>query len=182
MCEYYNDNTFIDLSTMILTLVTMQDQKEYSSFTKLNQHTYKTIEAFMKYHSEMMIRRFEPTLLIKVIETTLLGLMTENESKGHCCNALKDFITTLYTYRVKMRTEINSLLEIEGSIFKEILKTLLTTVIYEEHKIIWVFQKPLFPTIILNGREDYEAVKNDILQNEPNEDLRNKINEELTQL
>ena len=81
-----------------------------------------------------------------------------------------------------MQTEISNLLSIEASIFRQILKTLLTTVIYEEHKVIWVFQKPLFPTIILNGREDYEAVKNDILMNEPNMDLRDKINEELTQL
>ena len=69
---------------MVFTLVTMQDHKEFSSFTKLNFHTYKTMECFMRYHSEMMVRRFEPTLLIKIIETILLGLMTENENKGSC--------------------------------------------------------------------------------------------------
>jgi hypothetical protein len=74
------------------------------------------------------------------------------------------------------------LLNLEGSIFKEILKTLLTTVIYEEHKVIWVFQKPLFPTIVINGKEDYEAVKNEILENEPNAELRQKILEELDAL
>lgn len=74
------------------------------------------------------------------------------------------------------------MLNLEGSIFKEILKTLLTTVIYEEHKVIWVFQKPLFPTIVINGKEDYEAVKNEILENEPNAELRQKILEELDAL
>ena len=78
-----------------------------------------------------------------------------------------------------MQDKISELLDFENSIFKEILKTLLTTVIYEEHKVIWVFQKPLFPTIVINGKEDYESVKNQILANEPNIDLRNKIGEEL---
>ena len=81
-----------------------------------------------------------------------------------------------------MQDEIANILSIEGSIFKEILRTLLTTVIYEEHKVIWVFQKPLFPTIILNGKENYEEVRNEILRNEPNLDLRQKIDEELTLL
>jgi len=130
----------------------------------------------------MMIRRFEPTLIIKMIEITLLGLMTENENKGSCCNALKDLITYLYVSRNKLQSEIANLLAVEGSIFKEILKTLLTTVIYEEHRIIWVFQKPLFPTIILNGKDNYEAVKRELLENEPNEELRNKIELELTNL
>ena len=84
LCEYYNDNTFIDLSTIIFSLITMQDHNEFSSFTNLNSQTYKTIECFMKYHSEMMIRRFPPTLLIKIIETTLMGLITETENKGPC--------------------------------------------------------------------------------------------------
>ena len=117
-----------------------------------------------------------------MIEITLLGLMTENENKGSCCNALKDLITYLYVSRNKLQSEIANLLAVEGSIFKEILKTLLTTVIYEEHRIIWVFQKPLFPTIILNGKDNYEAVKRELLENEPNEELRNKIELELTNL
>lgn len=67
---------------MIFTLVTMQDHKEYSSFTNLAMTTYKMIEGFMKHHSALMMRKFEPALIIKVLETTLLGLMTENDNKG----------------------------------------------------------------------------------------------------
>lgn len=70
----------------------------------------------------------------------------------------------------------------ESTIFKEILKTLLTTVIYEEHKVIWVFQKPLFPTIVINGKEAYELVKSELYQNEPNPELQEKIRTELEQL
>ena len=136
----------------------------------------------MKFHTSLMMCHFDPPLIVKTLEATLLGLMTENENKGSCCNALKDFSTTLYTSRVKLGDKISDLLNLEGSIFKEILKTLLTTVIYEEHKVIWVFQKPLFPTIVINGKEDYEAVKNEILENEPNAELRQKILEELDAL
>lgn len=182
ICEYYNDTIFIDLSIMTFSLITLQDHKEYSSFTNLSATTYKMIEAFMKHHTIMMLNHFEPGLVVKVLETTLLGLVTENENKNNCCTALKDFCTILYSSRNKLSDKISSLLSIEGAIFKEILKTLLTTVIYEEHKVIWVFQKPLFPTIVINGKEDYEAVKNEILQNEPNDDLRKKIAEELDNL
>ena len=136
----------------------------------------------MKNHSLLFIRSLEPTLVIKMIETTLLGLLTENENKGSCCNALKDLITNIYSYRNKLKSNIEALLNVEGTIFMQILKTLLTTVIYEEHKIIWVFQKPLFPTIVINGKENYEAVKQEILQNEPNDELRSKIQEELNLL
>lgn len=182
ICEYYNDTWFIDLSILIFTLITVQDHKEYTSFTKLTYATYKMIESFMKFHTPLMMNHFDPSLVVKTLEATLLGLMTENENKGSCCNALKDFCTTLYTSRVKLGDKITDLLNLEGSIFKEILKTLLTTVIYEEHKVIWVFQKPLFPTIVINGKEDYEVVKNGILENEPNTELRQKILEELDAL
>lgn len=42
-----------------------------------------------------------------------------------------------------------------------------------------MFQKPLFPTIVINGKDNYEAVKAEILQNEFNDELRKKIDEEL---
>ena len=167
---------------MVFTLITMQDNKEYSSFKKLTFTTYKMMEAFMKSHVLLMMRHFEPSLIVKMIECTLLGLMTDNENKGSCCNALRDFCTTLYIDRNNLESKISELVSFESSIFREILKTLLTTVIYEEHKVIWVFQKPLFPTIVINGMEDYEVVKNSILENEPNADLRQKIQEELNQL
>ena len=177
--EYYNDTTFIDLSRLIFTLITIQDQKEYSSFTRLTQITHGMIENFMKHHSILMMKHFEPTLIIKVLETTLLGLMTENESKGWWWNGLKDFWTVIYLSREKLADKIGDLISAEASIFRDVLKTLLTTVIYEEHKVIWVFQKPLFPTIIINGKEDFEAVKEEILAAENNKELRNKIKTEL---
>lgn len=62
----------------------MQDKTEYSSFTRLSNITYKMIEGFMKNHTILMMRHFEPSLVVKIIETTLLGLMTENENKGFC--------------------------------------------------------------------------------------------------
>lgn len=162
VCEYYNDTAFVDLARMVFTLVTMQDQKEYSSFTRLTQVTHSMLENFMKHHAALMMRHFEPPLIVKTLETTLLGLMTDNESKGSCCNGLRDFCSTLYLARDKLADKISDLLATEASIFKEVLKTLLTTVIYEDHKGIWVFQKPLFPTIVINGKNDYEAVKEEI--------------------
>ena len=69
---------------MVFTLITMQDHKEYSSFTKLTVTTYNMIEAFLKHHIPLMMRHFEPALIVKTIEFTLLGLMTENENKGSC--------------------------------------------------------------------------------------------------
>ena len=179
---YYNDNVFIDFSKIIFTLITMQDQKELISFTRLAQMTYTMIENFMKYHSELMMNHFEPELIVKAIEVTLSGLMTENESKGSCWNALKDFWTTIYILRDKISDKIKNLLKKEESIFRTILKSLLTTVIYEEHKVIWVFQKPLFPTIIINGNEEFEIVKSEIWEAENNPELREKIKTELNML
>ncbi|CAI2369585.1 unnamed protein product [Moneuplotes crassus] len=180
--EYYNDTTFIDLCKVIMTLITTQDHGELASFKSLCKNSYKIMEDFLKHHSDMMVRHFEPSLTIKVIEFILLGLMTENNNKGRCCNALRDLISHIYASRNILLKEIEEILKIEEPIFKEILKTLLTTVIYEEHKVIWVFQKPLFPTIVLNGRENYEIVKNEIISNETSPELRSKIDEELSQL
>ena len=182
VCSYYNDNTFIEFSKIIFTLITLQDPKELASFTRLSQLTYSMIENFMKHHSELMMNNYEPELIVKIIETTLSGLITENESKGSCCNALKDFCTTIYLSRDKLSDKIKNLLNKENAIFRIILKTLLTTVIYEEHKIIWVFQKPLFPTIIINGKEDFEVVKSEIIMAESNPELAEKIKTELESL
>ena len=177
--EYYNDTCFIDLSRLIFTLITMQDQKEYSSFTRLTQITHMMIENFMRHHSVLMMKHFEPGLIVKILETTLLGLMNDNESKGWWWNGLKDFWTIIYLSREKLSEKIGDLLASESSIFRELLKTILTTVIYEEHKVIWVFQKPLFPAIIINGKEDFESVKEEILSSENNKELRDKIKTEL---
>ena len=177
--EYYNDTCFIDLSRLIFTLITMQDQKEYTSFTRLTQITHMMIENFMRHHSVLMMKHFEPGLIVKILETTLLGLMNDNESKGWWWNGLKDFWTIIYLSREKLSEKIGDLLASESSIFRELLKTILTTVIYEEHKVIWVFQKPLFPAIIINGKEDFESVKEEILSSENNKELRDKIKTEL---
>lgn len=82
--EYYNDTCFINLSRLIFTLITMQDQKEFSSFTRLTHITHAMYENFMKYHSVLMMKHFEPVLIVKVLESNLLGLMSDNESKGFC--------------------------------------------------------------------------------------------------
>ena len=167
---------------MIFTLITIQDQKEFSSFRNLSIITYKMIECFMKNHVDLMMRNFEPFLIIKTIEVICLGLLVENEGKSCCCNAIKEICTTLYVYREKLSKPIQNLLKSEHTIFKEILKILLKTVIYEEHKMIWVFQKPLYPTVVINGKEDYEDIKNDIIHNEHDQSLREKIAYELEHL
>ena len=82
--EYYNDTSFIDLSKMIFTLITLQDQKEYNSFTSLSSQTYRMIEAFMRSHTPLLIYHFPSALIVKTIETTLMGLLEDNENKSSC--------------------------------------------------------------------------------------------------
>jgi hypothetical protein len=51
-------------------------------------------------------------------------------------------------------------------------------VIYEESKMIWIYQKSLFPAMVINV-DNYESIKNDILIEEYDEVLRMKIKAEI---
>lgn len=189
---------------MIFSLVIYQDYNEFTSFTNLTEVTFKMIENFTKCHVETMIIQFEPHLIVKIIEFICLGLMVDNENKNNSSKemagtstysksfnsgvlemmikSIHSICTTIYASREKLNDYIAALLDSAGSIFKDVLKIILKTVIYEEHKMIWIFQKPLFAVIIINGKDDYDDVKAEILQSEPDITLREKIAYELEQL
>lgn len=50
-------------------------------------------------------------------------------------------------------------------ILDQILDTILNTVIYEEHKSIWIYSKPMFSSIIINP-EGFDRVKTNLLEKE----------------
>ena len=61
------------------------------------------------------------------------------------------------------------------------LYVILYILAFEEHKNLWVFAKPLLPTMLVNEKF-IEDVKKELLAMEPNEEVRTRLNEGMQML
>jgi len=67
ICEYYNDNTFTQLSHSTMRAILNQDTNELKTYKKLNLKMYNFVEEFFKKHLEIVFLRFDFDMLLQLI-------------------------------------------------------------------------------------------------------------------
>lgn len=85
ICEYYNDNTFTQLSQMVLQSIMNQDLQELKYFKKLNLKVYQVLEEFFKKHLELIFLRFDFNFLLSIIDRLLLPALREESFELKSC-------------------------------------------------------------------------------------------------
>jgi len=59
ICEYYNDNTFTQLSQMVMQCILNQDMAQVKSYKQLYKQMYSLLEEFFQKHLELVFLRFD---------------------------------------------------------------------------------------------------------------------------
>lgn len=59
ICEFYNDDTFSQLSTCVIRSIVAQDMKILRTYDKLYKKVFSLIESFTRNHLELMFAKFD---------------------------------------------------------------------------------------------------------------------------
>ena len=99
ICEFYNDNTFTQLSTMIFQSIMNQDLNDVKQFKKLNLRMHQLLEEFFKKHLELIFMRFEFSHVKDIIEKILVQGIREEQFELKSCalitlDTINEFIYT----------------------------------------------------------------------------------------
>jgi hypothetical protein len=80
ICDFYNDNSFADLSTLVVKSILNQDITDVLKYQKVSITLYKFIEEYFKKHLELMFLKMDLDLLKQIFERILVpGILCDNE-------------------------------------------------------------------------------------------------------
>ena len=72
ICDFYNDNSFGQLCTMVINSILNQDLTEMTQYKKANKTMYFMIEEFFKKHLELIFLKMDLGIVSNVIEKILI--------------------------------------------------------------------------------------------------------------
>ena len=72
ICDFYNDNSFGQLCTMVVNSILNQDLTEMAQYKKVNKTMYLLIEEFFKKHLELMFLKMDFDLVKEIIQKILI--------------------------------------------------------------------------------------------------------------
>lgn len=78
ICEFYNDFTFMQLSQLIIKSILNQDLKQMQLYKKLYRKVNTLVEELFKKHLEMIMLRFDFSLILDIIKKILIPGMRED--------------------------------------------------------------------------------------------------------
>lgn len=72
ICDFYNDNSFSQLCSLVFTTIQNQSQAQINEYPKLKKTQHKFLEDFFKRNMELMFVHFDPKLISSCIEKVLV--------------------------------------------------------------------------------------------------------------
>jgi exportin-7 len=63
VCDFYNDNSFSELCTLVLKAILNQNISEIQNYPKVNLTLYSFIEQFFKKHLELVFLKIDLSLV-----------------------------------------------------------------------------------------------------------------------
>ena len=67
ICEYYNDDVFTQLSTLVLQMVGCLDVSKLRQYSKVELNVYKMLWSFFSSHMELVFMKFDTSLITSLI-------------------------------------------------------------------------------------------------------------------
>jgi len=119
---------------------------------------HNLLEQFFKKHLELIFLRFDFGLVLQIIESILIPGMREEafEIKSTALltiDALNEFIFNNLKKPSKKQPQLAQNVQAfytqHQKIFEEFLRTLAYTLLFEDHKNVWIFQKCIHSTIVM---------------------------------
>lgn len=74
ICEYYNDDVFTQLSTLVLQMVGCLDVAKLKQYSKVELQVYKMLWSFFSSHMELLFMKFDASLINSITSVLTSGL------------------------------------------------------------------------------------------------------------
>ena len=74
ICEFYNDDTFSQLSTAVMKCLTSINIKEIKAYDKIYKKVFMLLESFFRNHLELMFAKFDFSLIQNILQIVNNGL------------------------------------------------------------------------------------------------------------
>ena len=101
ICEYYQDDTFTQLSTFILRSIISQSYQDIKVYEKLHKKCFGLLESFFRNHLELMFMKFDFQMIQEILAFVNSGLSDDVfEINQSACSAL-DFLNEYLFNNIK---------------------------------------------------------------------------------
>ena len=120
VCEYYGDMSFIELSKIVFTVVTMQDAEELKQYERLYRKALEVFYCFTKSYSNSVFEHFDIGLSISVLDMATFALQNDSVDVLQCATGT---IANLFTFAFETVTKAESGKE---SVLSERVKSFMT--------------------------------------------------------
>lgn len=74
ICEYYNDDVFTQLSTLVLQMVGCLDVVKLKQYSKVELNVFKMLWSFFSAHLELVFMKFDGSLISSLLKVLTCGL------------------------------------------------------------------------------------------------------------
>lgn len=93
ICDFYRDESFSQLSSMVFKSILGQDLTLLAQYEKIHRTLILFVDGFLKKHLELIFIKYDPEILKEIVEKILVpGMLSNNcELKQRCLAAL-DFL------------------------------------------------------------------------------------------
>uniref|UniRef100_T1G0A4 Exportin-7/Ran-binding protein 17 TPR repeats domain-containing protein n=1 Tax=Helobdella robusta TaxID=6412 RepID=T1G0A4_HELRO len=165
--KLYEDPALNNALQVFVKFLLSIDLKTLKEYPKLMQSYFSLLETVSQDHLSF-IGSLDASVLTYIFSTlSSVLLTTEPPVLTSCCAILDNIITHLYKVMSKKSNELaHGLLNIDPSVFKQILSDIFNVTINYEIRNQWSLSRPMFGLILLH-EEHFNNLKNEFIQNVP---------------
>ncbi|XP_065071975.1 exportin-7-like [Rhopilema esculentum] len=169
--QLYGDDALNDALAMFVKIVMSIPQQDLLEYPKLSQSFYGLLEIITENHIDHLCE-IDPQVFLYVLSSVSQGLdaLDPSISTG-CCATLDHIVTYLFQQLQKASKSSDAqkevekhpalkVIEMQPNILKQMLSTILNTVMFEDCKNMWSMSRPLLGLILLNEEFFTELERN----------------------
>ena len=141
----------------VFKAVLNQDTVLLQSYSKLNKRLLTFVEEFLKKHLELMFLNFDFDVILAIVNKMLVPHISDSDfalrsSALLALDSFNEFVFNNLRKPSKKRPALAQKVQLfynKCPIFEELLHALTYTLLFEDHKNVWIFQKPVHSTIAM---------------------------------
>ncbi|CDW76789.1 importin-n-terminal domain-containing protein [Stylonychia lemnae] len=173
ICEFYNDDTFSQLSICVMKCLTSINIKDIKAYDQIYKKVFSLLESFFRNHLELMFAKFDFQLIENILQISVTV----------CLDYFNEYVYNNLKKPSKkspqLAANIQNFYQTQNWVFQTFMKSLAFTLLFEEHKNIWVYQKCFHSTIIMCEATAKPIIFETIMNEEKSEDRKQKLGQEV---
>lgn len=95
---YYQDNTYIEISSLIMNMYASLDLAELRSYSKVRSAVFNSLWSFFQHHTELIVLKLDFALINALLKMLSQGLREDNfEVQSDSCNCINTFCDFVFS-------------------------------------------------------------------------------------